>query len=363
MPEIRVEIGERKRSYPILIEKGIKEEIGRLLTARYQGDKILLVTDKNVRAYYAEVIEELLRKAGYEVVIYTLPAGEQAKSFKYLHKGYDLLLEKGFNRDNLIMALGGGVVGDLAGFLAATFMRGISFVQIPTTLLAQVDSSVGGKTAINHPKGKNLIGAFYQPELVVIDPDFLQTLPLRELKTGMAEVIKYGLIADRDFALYLKEHKEAIFNLETEPLLHLITRSCTIKAEIVREDEKEKGVRALLNFGHTIGHAIEAVTGYQLYNHGEAVAIGMIGAGRLSCKLGFLTREDLEILGDIVRLYGLPLSCRYGEDVEGLFQTLFYDKKVRDNKLRWILLERLGHAFIKSDIDNQLVREILEGLV
>jgi len=361
MPELRVDTRVESKTYPILIKNGLKEEIGFLLTNRYQGDKILLVTDDNLQPLYCQEIEEILNQAGYNTTVYTVPHGEEAKSIEYLKRGYDLLVEKGFNRDNLVIALGGGVVGDLAGLLAATFMRGISLVQIPTTLLAQVDSSVGGKTAINHPRGKNLIGSFFQPDLVLIDPKFLQTLPERELKTGMAEVIKYGLIADQGFFSYLLDHSEQIYNLEKDCLLHIIYRSCCIKAEIVSEDEKETGVRAILNFGHTIGHAIESVTSYRKYNHGEAVAIGMIGAGRISSELGFLSREELVNIEQIIKLYRLPYSCH--EDMDEVFKTLFLDKKVKENKLCWILLARIGQAIIKSDLDEHLIKDILEGLI
>ncbi|HHU92868.1 MAG TPA: 3-dehydroquinate synthase [Halanaerobiaceae bacterium] len=361
--KIKIDLREEQRDYEIIIGAGLLNRLDKYIGQLYQGKKIFLVTDENVMKFYGEQVKEVLSSAGYEITLYVLPAGEEAKSSPYLKKGYDYLLENNFNRDNLILALGGGVVGDLAGFLAATFMRGIPFVQIPTTLLAQVDSSVGGKTAINHPRGKNLIGAFYQPKMVLIDPGFLQTLPVRELRTGLAEVLKYGFIVDRDLLDFMAGHREEILNLETAALTRIIQTSCRIKAAIVREDEKEKGMRALLNFGHTIGHALEAVTEYKKYTHGEAVAIGMVAAGELSRSVENLEKAEVDYLKELIRAYGLPLSCQYGEGLKEVYERLFYDKKVQKNKLRWILLKELGAAYIDEGVDNKIVKEVLEGIM
>lgn len=359
--EIKVNISKTKRSYPIIIENNISSQIGSLISDYYEGNKVLLLSDDNVSGLYGDSIVPSLEKAGYQVLEYIIPAGEKSKSYHYLRKGYDLLVDNKFNRGNLIIALGGGVVGDLAGFLAATFMRGIPFVQLPTSLLAQVDSSVGGKTAINHPAAKNMIGSFYQPEMVVIDPVFLKSLAPREFKTGMAEIIKHGFIADKDLADYLFERSKDVFKLETEELSHIIYRSCQIKADIVMEDEKEKGKRALLNYGHTIGHALEAVTAYKKYNHGEAVAIGMLGAARLAKSLGLLEEVDLEFTEELISLYGLPLG--YQEDPEAIFTALFRDKKVKNDRLRWVLINRIGNAFIREGIEHKLIKRVLEGLL
>ncbi len=360
--KIKVDINSEKKIYDIIIGDNIIESLAGLIAEIYQGSKVFLVTDKNVMNLYGEKITALLIEAGFDITTYIVPPGEQAKGFEHLKNGYDLLLAENFRRDNLIIALGGGVVGDLAGFLAATFMRGIPFVQVPTTLLAQVDSSVGGKTAINHPAGKNLIGAFYQPELVLIDPNFLKTLSERELKTGLAELIKHGFIADNKLLKFLWDNSDEIFNYNMDSLIHIIDRSCIIKSEVVNQDEKERGKRALLNFGHTIGHALEAVTEYKSYNHGEAVAVGMVGAAQISYKMGKIDREAYDFVKELIKVYGLPFSYQYNEDIEEVYQRLFFDKKVKNNSLRWILLKDLGKAYIDEDVSNQIVRDVLEGL-
>ena len=361
--KIKIDLEEEKRGYEIIIGAGLLSSLPEYIGQVYDGKKIFLVTDENVIKYYGDRAKEVLTEAGYSLTSFILPAGEEAKSSPYLKKGYDYLLEHNFSRDNLVLAFGGGVVGDLAGFLAATFMRGIPFVQVPTTLLAQVDSSVGGKTGINHPRGKNLIGAFYQPRLVVIDPELLRTLSIRELRTGLAEVLKYGFIVDKDLLEYLDGHREDIFNLETAPLSRIIHKSCSIKAQIVREDEREKGKRALLNFGHTIGHALEAVTDYKKYTHGEAIAIGMAAAAELSHRVAGLDKEAVDYLKKLLSYYSLPLSCQHGEKPDEVYERLFYDKKVQKDRLRWILLKEPGEAYIDESVDNNIVREVLEGIV
>lgn len=361
--KLRVDIKERKEGYDIFIAANIVNSLPEYISKVYQGKKIFLVSDQNVMNIYGEKIKKLLADADYKVTTYIVPAGEGSKSMEFLIKGYDLMLKEGFRRDNLLLAFGGGVVGDLAGFMAATFMRGIPFVQIPTTLLAQVDSSVGGKTAVNHPTGKNLIGSFYQPDLVLIDPILLATLPMRELKTGLAEVIKHGFIADIELMEFLKNKKEAILNYQVEPLSNIIHSSCLIKSKIVSQDEKEKGKRALLNYGHTIAHALEAVTEYRKYNHGEAVAVGMIGAAEISYHLGLIESSELDYIRDLIKDYGLPLSFQYGEDKNQVYERLYYDKKIKNNKIRWILLQELGEAYIAEDISNNTIKKVLEGLM
>lgn len=360
---IDIQIPGEEINYPILIGNGFINELGAILSDYYQSDKIFLVTDENVNEIYGDKVISNLKEKGYDPVRYVVPVGEEAKSRHYLKKGYDLLIENNFQRNNLILVLGGGVPGDLAGYLAASYMRGIPFIQIPTTLLAQVDSSVGGKTAINHPSGKNLIGAFYQPELVIIDVGLLKTLPIRELKTGLAEVIKYGFIADDDFFDFLRENKEKVFDLDQAVLKHIVKISCKIKGGVVRRDQKEKGERAILNFGHTIAHALEAITGYQLYNHGEAVAIGMRGALQLSAKLGFLSGDDLKLAEEILDLYQLPSSYSAVQaETEKIYKTMYYDKKVKNNRLRWILLDKIGSAFITDEVSKNKIIEVLEEI-
>ncbi|MFW6381116.1 MAG: 3-dehydroquinate synthase [Bacillota bacterium] len=361
--ELKVEIPETEISYPIKIGNHNRQELVIHLENLYNPEQVMLVTDDNVAGLYLEEIKKLFREKNLKVETYTLPAGEQAKSRKYLFEGYDRLLANNFGRDDPIIALGGGVVGDLAGYLAASFMRGVPLVQVPTTLLAQVDSSVGGKTAINHPEGKNLIGAFYQPDLVLIDVDFLDTLPLREIKTGLAEVIKYGFIDDPRFFSYLREHRRSIYELEPDSLEHIIQRSCEIKAQIVKQDQKEvSGTRALLNFGHTIAHALEAVTDYNTYTHGEAVAVGIRGALRLSADTGLLDRKQLDASESILDEYQLKSGIEEDIDLNKVYRAMRFDKKVRKNKLRWILLRGIGDPLIKTGIEKQLIMKTLEGL-
>lgn len=359
--QLNVQICEEEISYPILIGNSLISELGGIISRHYQGDKILLVSDQNVDRIYVDRVVSGLKDKGFEVYRYIIPAGEKAKSSQYLQGGYDLLVENNFQRDNLVIALGGGVPGDLAGYLAASYMRGISLVQIPTTLLAQVDSSVGGKTAINHPGGKNLIGAFYQPELVIIDTNFLQTLPFRELKTGIAEVIKYGFIVDKDFFEYLFQNKKDIYDLNLESIIHIVKKSCSIKSDIVNKDQKEQGKRALLNFGHTIGHALEAVTDYNKYNHGEAVAVGMLGASMISSRLGYFENGELKLVEEILRLYELPF-CHQIDNVDIIYNVMRHDKKARNNTLRWVLLKEIGRAFLKENIEQGLIKKVLEEL-
>ncbi|MFW5986074.1 MAG: 3-dehydroquinate synthase [Halanaerobiales bacterium] len=347
-------------AYRILIGSGIRKELAKHINNVYEGDKILIVTDANVHRLYAGEILTVLNQEGFDCEFYVLPAGEEAKSSVFLEMGYDRLVAGNYQRQHLILALGGGVVGDLAGYLAATYMRGIPYVQVPTTLLAQVDSSVGGKTAINHEQGKNLIGSFYQPQMVIIDVDFLDTLPMRELKTGMAEVIKYGFIMDKDFFVYLEENKNGIMNLNRQYLIHIVKKSCALKAEIVEKDEREAGIRALLNFGHTIAHGIEAATSYGKYTHGEAVAIGMRGGLQLAEMEGHLKKEE-ELRGEAI-LDSYSLASCFEEDIENIHRAMQHDKKVRNNQLRWILLREIGEAFITGGIEEVTVNKILEGL-
>ena len=361
--QVVVEIPEPPISYPIKIGENILEQLSKEVKTAYTTDKVFIVTDTNVADIYLEKVRKQLEESGFEVEYYILPAGEKAKTAQYLFKGYEKLLDNNFSREDPVLALGGGVVGDLAGYLAASFMRGIPLVQIPTTLLAQVDSSVGGKTAINHNRGKNLIGAFYQPDLVLIDVEFLNTLPRREIKTGLAEVIKYGFIYDHDFFTYLEQNRENIYNLEADRLEYIIKKSCQIKADIVSRDQRERsGTRALLNFGHTAAHALEAVTEYGLYNHGEAVAVGMRAALHLSRKLGYLETEDLERSLKILDEYNLKSKIEADIKLKDVYTAMQYDKKARQGQLRWILLPKIGKAFIEKGISKNTIMEVLGGL-
>jgi 3-dehydroquinate synthase len=351
MKEILVNIEKNNNNYSILIGKGLKARIGKLIAEYYSGKKIVIITDENVGQLYLSMVLTQLKKQGYQVYNYILPVGEKAKSNKYLKKGYNFLLENEITRDGLIIALGGGVTGDLAGFIAATYMRGIKFIQIPTSLIAQVDSSVGGKTAINHGFGKNLIGAFYHPQLVIIDHQFLQTLPSRHFRNGMAEVIKYALINDKDFFNYLRENSYQIFNLNSEELGYIINKSCQLKVDIVSKDEKDRGKRRHLNFGHTIGHALESIySDTSDYLHGEAVSLGIYFSSLISRNRGYLSDSKLKEIELILQRYKLPIEPINRLKIEEVWNKIKYDKKRGSRGLSWVLLNDIGESFISEDV-------------
>ena len=330
------------RSYPIHIGPGVLSQSD-LLLPHLTSAKAVIVSNTTVAPLYADAVSASLRHAGVESSRILLPDGEQFKNWETLNSIFDFLLERHCDRTSTLIALGGGVVGDITGFAAASYQRGIPFIQIPTTLLAQVDSSVGGKTAINHPRGKNMIGAFYQPELVLADTEVLNTLPDRELRAGLAEVIKYGLIRDLPFLEWLEENLDHLLERKPEALAFAIARSCKNKAEVVSADEREKGERALLNLGHTFGHAIEAGMGYGVWLHGEAVAAGTMMAAELSFRLGWLDADDLERIEDLFRRAGLPtVGPEMGTTT--YLELMLHDKKVQNGKMNLILLERIGRA-------------------
>ncbi len=344
---VTVDLGER--SYPIVIGSGL---IGDFELADYlDGPECLVVTNETVAALYLPAMQKML-PAGR--VVESLPDGEQYKTLKTAEQVLDRLAASQANRDATVIALGGGVVGDIAGFAAACYMRGIAFIQVPTTLLSQVDSSVGGKTGVNHDEGKNLIGAFHQPRLVLIDTDTLNTLPDRELTAGLAEVIKYGAIADRDFFAWLEVNIGKLLDRDPEALAHAIRRSCELKAEVVGEDEREAGRRAILNFGHTFGHAIENSLGYGEWLHGEAVAAGMIMAAEMSG----VGRDELTRLENLVEASGLPV-CPPPIGAEKMRAAMQMDKKVQGKQIRFVLLRSLGDAYLASDYDSGLLESVL----
>jgi len=330
------------RSYPIYIGPGVISRAD-LLLPHLSARKVVVVTNTTVAPLYAEAISKLLREAGIESSRFEVPDGEQFKNWETLNSVFDFLLEQHSDRMTTLIALGGGVIGDLTGFAAACYQRGVPFIQVPTTLLAQVDSSVGGKTAINHPRGKNMIGAFYQPELVLADTDVLNTLPDRELRSGLAEVIKYGLIRDLPFLEWLEANLGALLAREPAALAFCIARSCKNKAEVVSADEREKGERALLNLGHTFGHAIEAGMGYGAWLHGEAVAAGTMMAVELSRRLGWIDGADVERIEALFERAGLPTVGPAMAPPKYL-ELMQHDKKVQNGKLNLILLEKLGRA-------------------
>ncbi len=342
MKTLTVALGER--SYPIHVGRGLIEH-AELLVLRQP--KVAIVSNVTVAPLYLQRLAAPLRRAGVEVVKMVLPDGERFKDWPTLNSIFDRLLERRCERSTTLIALGGGVVGDITGFAAACFQRGMPFIQVPTTLLAQVDSSVGGKTAINHPLGKNMIGAFHQPQLVLTDTDTLNTLPDRELRAGLAEVIKYGLIRDLPFLEWLEVNLESLLSREPAALAEAICRSCRNKAEVVVADEREAGERALLNLGHTFGHAIETGVGYGEWLHGEAIAVGSMMAAELSLLLGWIDRHDLLRVERLFQRAGLPV-CGPALNVERYLELMQHDKKVQDGKLRLVLLQKLGQAVLSD---------------
>jgi 3-dehydroquinate synthase len=339
---VRVELGDR--SYPIIIGSGLLEESGRQLAAQLGTGAAAIVTNPTVGELYLERVETSLRHAGYHVTVVKVPDGEEYKNQASLALIYDRLLEARLDRASPVVALGGGVIGDLAGFAAATLLRGVPFVQLPTTLLAQVDASVGGKTGINHAAGKNLIGAFYQPRLVLIDISTLKTLPRRQLLAGLAEVIKYGVILDAELFATIETQLDRVLSLDDDLLRSVIQRCCTLKAIVVQRDEREADYRSILNFGHTLGHALEALTGYQRYLHGEAVAIGMAFAARLSFVRGYCNEETMQRIGQLLKRAGLPVEMPREFSTQQLTRVIESDKKVASGKIKFICVESVGRA-------------------
>jgi 3-dehydroquinate synthase len=335
-------------SYDIRIAPGQIDRLGEDCRGLKLGKKAIVVSNPQIFKHYGARTLSSLQEAGFQVETCILPAGERFKHLGSIQKIYDRALECRLERSSTLFALGGGVIGDMTGFAAATWLRGINFVQVPTTLLAMVDSSVGGKTGVNHPHGKNLIGAFYQPRLVSIDPTVLQTLAAREFRAGMAEVIKYGIIWDLElFEMLEKAGKmDRLGRLSAELLQMIIIRSCEAKAAVVGEDEKEAGLRAILNYGHTIGHAIESLTGYRQINHGEGVSIGMVAAGKLAANLGFWPTEANDRQDRVLHATGLPEKLPLGIDIDEIVAHLQLDKKVRDGRVRFILPTEIGKVNI-----------------
>jgi 3-dehydroquinate synthase len=343
MERLSIELGER--SYPILIGPGLLGAAA-VLDEAVQARDVLVITNDTVAPLYLERVRHGL--AGRRVAHEVLPDGEQYKTLDTLARGFDALVERRMNRDACIAALGGGVVGDIAGFAAACYQRGVDYVQLPTTLLAQVDSSVGGKTGVNHPGGKNLIGAFHQPRAVVSDTDTLATLPLRELRAGLAEVIKVALVADPVFLGWIEAHLEALLALESGAVAHAVHRCCELKAAIVAEDEREHGRRALLNLGHTFGHAIETAAGYGEWLHGEAVGVGLLMAADLSSRLGWIDAAEVERVRALLARAGLPLEPP-PIGAKRALALMGLDKKVLAGRLRLVLMRRLGEGVVTGD--------------
>lgn len=356
MLTLEVSLGER--SYPIFIGQGL---LGRadLLRPFIKGTRALIVTNEVVGPLYLETVRQGLGDVQCDTLV--LPDGEHTKTLQTLSLIYDKLLAERHERSTTLVALGGGVIGDITGFAAATYQRGVNFIQVPTTLLSQVDSSVGGKTGVNHPLGKNMIGAFYQPQCVVADTQVLQSLPLRELKAGIAEVIKYGLIDNLPFFEWLESHIDGLVAGDQALLAEAIRVSCQDKARIVAADEKEGGVRALLNLGHTFGHAIENAMGYGTWLHGEAVAAGMVMAADLSARLGWISGAEARRAKALLQRAGLPVAPPSEISMQDYMRLMAFDKKVVGGKIRFILMRGLGQAVIESGIDAALLEQTLEA--
>ncbi|MCK7598833.1 3-dehydroquinate synthase [Microbulbifer sp. CAU 1566] len=355
MHSLNVDLGER--SYPILIGSGLLQD-PQYFQQYVRGQQVLVVTNETIAPLYLQSVLESLQGFA-KVDSIQLPDGEAFKTLDTLNRIFDTLLEKRHDRSTTILALGGGVVGDMSGFAAACYQRGVDFVQLPTTLLSQVDSSVGGKTGVNHPLGKNMIGAFYQPQLVLIDIDTLSTLPDRELSAGIAEVIKYGMICDAPFFEWLEQNMDRLLARDPEALAYAVERSCADKAAVVAEDERESGRRAILNFGHTFGHAIEAVQGYGNWLHGEAVAAGMVMAAELSQLRGWISSDEVGRLRALLTKANLPQQSPADMAVDDYLRAMSVDKKVQDGKLRLVLLEALGSAQVVADTPRALLIDAL----
>ena len=355
--QIPVDLGER--GYPVLIGSRILRELGTLLRRRHLLGKVAVISTPTVLALYGDRIEDALEDWEADVHVLSIEEGEEAKSLETAAGLYDQLLERKFERSSTIMALGGGMVGDTAGFVAATLFRGINFVQVPTTILAQVDAAIGGKVGVNHPLGKNLVGAIYQPRFVLADISTLQTLPEREVRSGLAEVIKYGVIRDRGLFEFIETELEDLLACDEDALTRAIADCCRIKAEIVQEDERElTGLRAILNYGHTIGHAVESLNGYGRFRHGEAVAIGMLAAGELGIQHTGFSEEERERFTALILKAGFPTDLSGLED-EAIIARTRTDKKVRDGEVRYVLPERIGEVRVVSGIPEDSVRRAL----
>ncbi len=346
--------------YDIIVRPGLLAEIGAILAGLVPARKAGIVTDSHVGPIWLGRVEASLKSAGFETISATIPAGEQHKTLSHLMPIYDALLGGKIERTTPILALGGGVVGDMAGFVAATVLRGVPFVQVPTTLLAMVDASVGGKTGVDHAVGKNLIGAFHQPIAVLIDPEVLRTLPIEELRGGLAECIKHDLIRDAEAFGRLEMQIDSVLKLDMATLTEFIAHNVAIKARVVEADPFEKGERAHLNFGHTFGHAIESVSGFS-YSHGQSVSLGMVAAAYASHQLGLIDETSRQRIVAILGRAGLP-SGGLKLDVDRVIETMQFDKKVKSGRIRLVLLEKIGRAIVRDDVPMELMREAVESL-
>jgi 3-dehydroquinate synthase len=355
---VKVKLG--ARSYDIVIGKHLLEDAGHRIAALGLGNHGIVISDSNVQPLYGSRLADALSASGLVVNVISVRAGESSKSLREAERLYEHMIALGVERDSFVVALGGGVIGDLAGFVAATFMRGVPYVQAPTTLLAQVDSSVGGKVGVNLPQGKNLVGAFYQPRLVIADLDTLESLPLREWRAGFAEVIKHGAIRDAKFFEFLESNRKAIFAKQENVVAQTVRRCCEIKAAVVSEDERESGLRSILNFGHTVGHALEALGEYEGLLHGEAISIGMSVATEISVRHAGLPREQAKRLRKLLADSGLPTQLPEKFGTREILEKVKFDKKVRDGRIRLILLKQLGETVIADDVTESQLAEAID---
>jgi 3-dehydroquinate synthase len=350
------------QSYPIFVGYGLLDKLGEKMKQAVLSGTATVISDENVFSLYGGRVEGILKDAGFAVNSFVVPPGEETKNIDYAVKIHDFLVEHRAERDDIIIALGGGMVGDLAGFAAATFLRGMFWVQVPTSLVAMVDASIGGKVGVNHPEGKNLIGAFYQPSMVLADCETLTTLPQRELTSGWAEVIKHGLILDEEFFQFLESNVNRLTKLEPELLTRAIARSAAVKAQVVNQDEREReGKRTILNYGHTIAHGLEAATQYKRFLHGEAVAIGMVGAAKLSLRLGLLPSTAVERQQALLQKFGLPTGFS-GLGLAEITRAMELDKKIKERAIRWVLLRDIGKVVIRADVPQKEVLAVLQEL-
>jgi 3-dehydroquinate synthase len=360
MKKLIVDLAER--SYPIYIGDGLLQNAAAYFEKHQlsKASPLLIVSDEAVAPFYLEPLQNNLQQGGFQAVTYTVPSGEKSKSLSMLEDIVGAALEAGLDRKSAVVALGGGVVGDLAGFVAASYMRGVRFVQIPTTILAH-DSSVGGKVAVNHPLAKNIIGAFHQPEFVLYDTATLRSLPPREVRAGLAEMIKHGLIWDADFVRWLEEHAEKLLALDSEALQYGLYKGCQVKSFVVSADERENDLRAILNLGHTIGHALEAVAGYGELVHGEAISIGMVGAAKLALRLGY-PEEIYAVTKRILKKFELPVKLPEHLDTDAIMKAMMHDKKFKEGNMVFIVPTAIGKVEINKSVRTDWVREVVEQL-
>lgn len=359
MNTLRIELGDR--GYDIRIGDGVLDKAGEYIAGACKGRSAAIVTNPRIGELYAARVVKSLEDAGFSVEVISVPAGERYKTLHTVSAIYEKVLDQRLDRGSILIGLGGGIVGDMTGFAAATFMRGIDFVQIPTSLLAQVDASIGGKTGVNLSRGKNLVGAFHQPKIVLADTRVLDTLPRREFRAGLAEIIKHGIIRDVDYFDFLEHNLPAILRLDPAALAQTIKRSCEIKAAVVREDEREAGLRRILNFGHTAGHAVERLTKYRKYKHGEAVAIGMLAAVLVARELGTAESALVDRVSQVIRRAELPCALPVEIEPQDIVTAMGFDKKVTHGRLHVVLANSIGQSFVADDISPETWLKALEA--